>query len=671
MDYRHLNDQTDTPPYPVPDINSRLSSLAAANMFTTLDLTHGFLQIPLTPESKDKTAFITEDTTAKSERMPFGLKGAPATFQKLMSIIFKDLKLAGIVNTYLDNIIIPSRDWAHMMNSLEQVLMVLTKANLTLKPSKCVFGARELDYLGFRISKQVIKPGRKVEAIAPFPPPRDAYELRRFLGLAGYFRRFIVKYAELADPLTRLTAKDVPYKWCTEQKTAFEELKQRLCADPVVQMYDPKSPVTELHTDASSHALSGILLQGPTSTDLHMVYAVSKKTTIPESKYHSSRLELLAMIWSLNRLRPLLLGISFTIRTDCQALVYLNLHKTTKPQIARWYDVLQEFDFVIRYRPGSRMGHVDALSRVVLVEDEPRFVDVEISERIDVFTAMTKQEAVRIMQATDPHVRSLIETQKNNPRRSNSLSEYEVIDDILYKQYNGRPLLVVPKCMRKGVVIEAHDYGGHFSVDRTVAHIVADYWFAGKRRYVKHHISMCVDCLVHKKPAGRRPGELHPIPPGVRPFQVIHIDHLGPFEITPSKNQYLLVVIDNLTKYVQLYPCRSTNTAAVLRSMEKFCAERGIPDRIISDRGTCFTAHAFEAFCQKNGIRHTLNSTRHPQANGQVERTNRTIVPILSVSAKNHNDWDSHLRHIENMLNTAPNKSITKTPFETLHGYLP
>jgi len=181
------------------------------------------------------------------------------------------------------------------------------------------------------------------------------------------------------------------------------------------------------------------------------------------------------------------------------------------------------------------MGHVDALSRVVLVEDEPRSVGVEISERINVFTAMTKQEAVRIMQATDPHVRSLIETQKDNHRRSNSLSEYEVTDGTLYKQYNGRPLLVVPKCRKKGVVIEAHDYGGHFSVDRNVARIVADYWFADMRRYVKHHISMCVDCLVHKKPAGRRPGELHPIPPGVRPFQVIHIDHLGPFEITPSK----------------------------------------------------------------------------------------------------------------------------------------
>jgi len=348
VDYRRLNIQTEVPPYPMPDIHSQLSSLATANMFTTLDLSHRFLQIPLTQESKDKTAFTTEDTITNFERMPFGLKSAPGTLQRLMSIIFKDLKLAGIVNTYLDDVIIPSRDWADMMSSLEQVLLVLTRANLTLKPIKCVFGAHELDYLGFRISKQVIKPGRKVEAVASCPPPRDIHELRRFVRLAGFFRRFIVKYAELADPLTQLTAKNVPYSWDREQPAAFAELKQRLCADPFVQMYDPKSPVTELHTDASSHALSGILLQCPTSADLHIWSTRLVKRQPFRNRNITPRLELLAMIWSLNRLRPYLLGVRFTIRTDCQALVYLNLHKTTKPQIARWYEVLHEFDFEIK-----------------------------------------------------------------------------------------------------------------------------------------------------------------------------------------------------------------------------------------------------------------------------------------------------------------------------------
>jgi len=192
--------------------------------------------------------------------------------------------------------------------------------------------------------------------IAKFPRPRDAHEVRRFLGFAGYFRRFTVKYAQIAAPLTCLTGKDVPFVWSESQENAFTALREILCNEPVVRMYDPEAVVTQVHTDASSLALSGILLQGETPTALHMVYAVSKKTTSAESKYHSSRLELLAIIWTLNRLRPFLLGIKFTVITDCQALVYLNLHKTVKPQIARWFEVLHEYDFEIKYRQAMRMA---------------------------------------------------------------------------------------------------------------------------------------------------------------------------------------------------------------------------------------------------------------------------------------------------------------------------
>jgi len=529
-------------------------------IFTTLDLANGFLQIPLTPAAKEKTAFVTEETTAKFERMPFGLKGAPGTFQKLMGIVFNDLKSEGVVGTYLDDIILPAEHWDRMMIDLRRVLSALRAANLTLKPSKCTFGARELDYLGFRISEGTVKPGRKVHAIAEFPRPRDAHEIRRFLGLAGYFcRRFVVSYAEIAAPLTHLTGKDVPFIWSDEQESAFVRLREALCNEPVVRMYDPEATVTQVHTDASKHALSGILLQGETATSLHMVYAVSKRTTSAESKYHSSRLELLAIIWTLNRLRPFLLGIKFTVLTDCQALVYLNLHKTIKPQIARWFEILHEYDFEIKYRPGTRMAHVDALSRAVDNEThDVESVDKVLSERLEVCVALTKEERVRFMQQVDEHSRKLIallESKDNLTKQETSLVEdFELSSGVLYRLYKGRPLLVVPKTMRKGIVIEAHDYGGHFSVERTIARITADYWFSRLRRYVRQHISMCLNCLVHKRPTGKRPGLLHPIPPGKRPFQIVNIDHLGPFENSTANNKYLLVLADNLTKYVHLYP---------------------------------------------------------------------------------------------------------------------
>lgn len=168
--------------------------------------------------------------------------------------------------------------------------------------------------------------------------------------MAGYFRRFIVGYAELSNPLTQLMKKGTPFRWDAEQETAFVSLKDKFCQEPVVCMYDPNAPVTQVYTDASSVAFSVMLMQGADVGHLQMVYAVSKRTSDAESKYHSSRLELYAVIWTLSKLRPYLLGIRFTVVTDCQALVYLNLHKTLKPQIVRWFELLQEFDFGIKYR---------------------------------------------------------------------------------------------------------------------------------------------------------------------------------------------------------------------------------------------------------------------------------------------------------------------------------
>lgn len=169
---------------------------------------------------------------------------------------------------------------------------------------------------------------------------------------------------------------------------------------------------------------------------------------------------------------------------------------------------------------------------------------------------------------------------------------------------------------------------GHCSLDRTIKKIQADYWFPKMKRYVRYHINRCLDCLIFKKPGGKKPGLLHPIPPGQRPFATIHIDHLGPLETTSKGNRYILVIVDNLTKYVHLYTAKTTDTRGVIRSLSEFIEQRGNPDRIISDRGTCFTAKTFQEFCLDRGIDHILNSSRHPQGNGQVERVNRTLIPV-------------------------------------------
>lgn len=680
VDYRKLNLQTIKDRFPLPNIDDQLERLAECNLFTVLDLAHGYLQLPLADESKEKTAFVTQDETGQFERLMFGLANGPAEFQRLMNTALGSLRNT-VALCYLDDVLIPSRDWKTGIENLRKVLNAFRTAKLTLKLKKCEFFKTSIEFLGFIITKGSIHPGeRKTAAIREFKPPSNVHEVKRFIGLTGYFRRFVKGYAVRAEPLTRLTKSHCPFEWKEDQVKAFEDLKCALTSEPILQLYNPRAK-TELHTDASSNGLAGILLQEAADGKMHIVYCVSKKTTDSERRYHSSKLELLAIIWSVDRLRQFLLGIHFTIVTDCQALVYMNAKKTTNPQIARWFSLLQEYDVEIRHRPGNKMEHVDALSRAP-TEAENDTMEEIFEKHLEVNICITMEDQILMMQQSDEKLREIVEILKRNKddrttEERNQTNEYILENGRLFKTINMdgkvRHLYVIPKSMRKGIVVKFHDLMGHYSTDRTTAKILENYWFPGLRKYVRQHIHMCFDCLLVKVPAGKKTGLLHPIPPGNRPFSVIHVDHLGPFIQSSSKNQELLVLTDNLTKFVRLFPVRNTSTKYVIRSMEEFVLDKGLPDRIISDRASCFTSKEFNEYCSSHGITHILNSTKHPQANGQVERVNRTVLPEITLAIRDdsHRDWDKRMKTIERNLNNQINKSTGKTPFELLHGYRP
>ncbi|KAK8767927.1 hypothetical protein V5799_005292 [Amblyomma americanum] len=542
-------------------------------------------------------------------------------------------------------------------------------------------GNHVVEYLGFVIGEGGVRPGTdKVRAIDEFSAPKDLHEVKRFLGLTSFFRRFVPRYAALSEPLSRLTRKGEAFHWDQDQEDAFQALKSALTSHPVLQLYNPKAR-TEVHTDACANGLAGILLQADENDVLHPVYYVSKKTSPAERFYHSSKLELLAIVWTIERLRPFLIGIEFTLVTDCQALVYLNATKTLKPQIARWFDMLQEYTFDIRHRPGSKMEHVDAMSRAA-VEDPSDPWDNVIADKLDMWMTISLHDQALIIQRSDEEIR-LIATILEKKSCDRTAEERALAQNFVLKEgrlfreteANGKKklLYVMPNSMRKSLCVKFHDLEGHFGLDRTIAKISETYWFPGMCRYVREHIRRCFECLICKVPSGKEKGLLHPIPPGRRPFETIHADHLGPFVRSKKGNKYILVVIDNLTKYVRLFPSRDTSAKSVIKSCEDFTLSHGLPERIITDRGTCFTSKAFEEFCKVGGIQHVLNSTRHPRANGQVERVNRTLVPTImtTMDGNDQREWDIGLKGVEAFLNTSYNKSTGRTPFEVLLGYNP
>ena len=243
-----------------------------------------------------------------------------------------------------------------MIYRLEEVLKALLAAGLTLNLQKCRFGMRIIEYLGFQIGRGHIWPGeRKISAIADMPRPTNQTEVRRFLGLVSFFRRFVPNFAVITSPISRLLRNDVQFQWEVIQDEAFEDIKKKLSCGPALKAYNATAANTELHTDACSKGIAGMLLQSDREGDpLALVYAVSRTTSQVEEKYHSSRLELMAISWSTQRLRPFLIGIPFTIVTDCQCLININTWKTQSSQIARWACELSEFDFTIKHRPGKQ-----------------------------------------------------------------------------------------------------------------------------------------------------------------------------------------------------------------------------------------------------------------------------------------------------------------------------
>jgi hypothetical protein len=397
-----------------------------------------------------------------------------------------------------------------------------------------------------------------------------------------------------------LTRKNEPFIWGKDQQIAFDKLKGELTKQPILALYQPAAP-TEVHTDACKGGIAGMILQLGKDDKWHLVYFVSKKTTKSEQQYHSSKLELLAIIWTLYRLRQFLLGIEFTIVTDCQALIYMNSKKSSNPQISRWSNLIQEYNFSIRHRPEVKMAHNDAISRAPLTNYTDT-LDKIIENNLEVYITLTHDEQILMIPHGDTELKRLMEILK---REEDSRSEVERRSINGYILKKGRlyrvvevddktkNLYVTPKCMRKCLVVKFHDLMGHFAVDRTISKIKELYWFASMKRYVRRHISMCFECLMNKIPGGKKQDLLHPIKPGKRPFAIIHMDHLGPFVKSSKGNKELLVVIDNLTRFVRLYPTKDTSANYVLKSLKSFVKDFGLPQRIISDRGSCFTSKQF------------------------------------------------------------------------------
>ena len=360
VDYRKLNIITIDDQMPIPNINHILDRMSGAKYFSTLDIAWGFWHIEMDPASIEKTAFVTNEGHYEWLVMPFGLSNAPRTFQRIIQQTLGNLLYNGCIN-YQDDIIIYSKTFDEHMRLLSDIFQRMRQNNIKLKLAKCSFAKESIDYLGHTIRYNSVAPStRKVEAVHNFPVPTTVTEVRRFLGLAGYMRRFIKSFSSIAAPLTDLLKKERDFKWTNEHQTAFETLKTALTSAPVLAIYDNSRPCN-LYTDASKLGIGAVLTQGEKGDERPIAY-FSQRMNHQQANYSASELECFAVVRAIDHFE-VYLDKPFKLYTDHSALKWLFNHRKPTGKLFRWSIALSAKSFEIIHRPGSTLAHADALSR--------------------------------------------------------------------------------------------------------------------------------------------------------------------------------------------------------------------------------------------------------------------------------------------------------------------
>ncbi|CAB5366666.1 unnamed protein product [Rhizophagus irregularis] len=365
IDFRRINQITITDAYPLPRIDDLLEKFRVAKWFTTIDLASGYWQIEMKEEDKEKTAFICSQGLYEFNVMPFGLKNAPAIFQKTMNKIFKEY-LDKFMNVYIDDIIIYSKNWNEHLQHIKIVLEELRKANMMLKLKKCEWAKKNVEYLGHIVGTDGLRPDdKKIEKIKNLKPPKNIKQIREINGLCSYYRKFVKGYSKIVKPIMELTRKNDPFIWTDKQQKALEEIKERLINYPILQHPDFEKEFI-LITDASGEGLGAILEQLDENNREIVISYASRSLINAEKNYPITELECLAVFWGIKYFHKYLFGRKFKVITDHAALKgFMSTSKVPKGKRGRWMMELQQYDFEIVHRPGKENKNADAMSRLI------------------------------------------------------------------------------------------------------------------------------------------------------------------------------------------------------------------------------------------------------------------------------------------------------------------
>ena len=694
IDYRNLNKITQKDAYPLPLPDQVQDKLNGMRYFTKLDLNSGYWQIPVSEDDREKTAFSVGPGMGLFEFnvLPFGLTGGPSACQRIMDQVMHGLERN--TDNFIDDILIFSPDAFSHRKILQDVFQRLRIKKLTLRGKKCEIGRRKINYLGHTFSSSGMSPDQsKIESIVQWPRPSNQKELKQFLGLAGYYRRYINNFASISNPLNDLLRKEVNFEWTKNTESAFLDLKNKLSSGPVLVCPNFTCPFT-LCTDASSRGLGAVLEQNG-----HAVAYYSRSLKSAEKNYSVVEQECLAIVEALKRFRHYLLGRRFQILTDHKPLEWLANQKSIG-RLWRWAVILQEYDFIVKYRQGKENNNADALSRILSIDGEPVESiqadngNSETNFQINSWkhTAVTEltripdmsrvqaeqlrdQNISRIMKEIEivplPERFSGLEWDQPEFKRYKQIQhQLQLMNGVLVRSYKIEPfsdtstVTVIPDTMKREILSQVHDEAGHQGMERTLSRLkLVGYW-VNMASDVVNYVASCEVCQKAKLPLPTR-APLQYTPIG-RTMQLFQVDVLE-VPLSSKGNRYL-VAEDAFSKWIECFPMKDQKAETITNLLVEVFARLGTPEFLHSDQGRNFESSLLKETCKTLGIKKTRTTAYHPQGNSLVERGNRTVLQMLRCYVDKSHEWEEFLPLVLYAYRTTKHSSTGITPFELMYG---
>lgn len=667
LDLRLVNSLIKNNAYPLPKISDIIHNLSKYKFFSVLDLSKAYWQIDLPEKYQEILAFTTPWGTYKNKRLVFGLKSASSWFQALIDSIIQETDMQNVF-AYQDDLLVATNSFEETIKCISIILKTLAKHNLTLSPEKCSFHAEAINYLGFHISQNVIKPvSSNIVKITSFPTPKNKRQLKKFIGMANFYRGLIKNYADLVHPLTSLTSSKVKFDWGEEQELAFKKLQETFFNQPFVRLPNFDKPFF-LNTDASKNALGGVLLQSFDNKLCPVAY-FSKSLSPTEKRYSALKLELMALHRSVIAFKQHLYNRNFTVFSDSKPLQFYKRTSSPADVTTRWLMELSEYSFVFKHIPGKDNVLADYLSRL---EESPTKMDVTSKPSIltdqsqilpFTFNEEVYNQNVSFSDKVDNHDQQnvcnhigsfddseneiTIDEIRNEQLNDGNLSviinkikdrKFDKSTSFFYlhkdfkvlcrnnknrRQKSSTHIFVVPDSLKYKVIKIFHF--NHLGIKKCTSFITNRYYWKGMFKDIQNYINSCETCNTNKN-FQIRPAPLQKSFIPTSPANVISIDFVGPF----GNNQHILTIIDHFSRHLELFIVSNMSAQTVVNCIFEYISIYGRPSLVLSDNGKCFVAEAFKIFNKSLGIKLVHSTPYHPQGNAISERINSSLRSSIS-----------------------------------------